>query len=133
MYRVSRKRIIRSNGGDTETFEVGDEIEPTESELDAFGGNLVKVENDDTSESEESVSDESEEEDSDDSSQSEDTQSESGYSRDYPELSKLTVNEELIGYLQGNEFSDSEKEELHDIESKGEDRITAHQRIDEYA
>lgn len=133
MYKVSRKRIIRSNGGDTETFEVGDEIEPTESELDAFGDNLVKVENDDTSESEESVSDESEEEDSDDSSQSEDTQSESGYSRDYPELSKLTVNEELIGYLQGNEFSEEEKEELHDIESKGEDRITAHQRIDEYA
>lgn len=132
-YRVKRKRITRINGGDYIHFEPGDEIEPRECELKSFGDNLVKVESDGSEASEEEETTESEEQTESDSDESEPSESESDYSRDYPDLSEMTVTEELPEYLKSHDFSEEEKEELHDIESEGDNRITAHQRIDEYA
>lgn len=50
-HRVRRRPITRSDG---ETFEPGDEIEPTEDELEAFGDNLAPNE-DDEAEADESA------------------------------------------------------------------------------
>lgn len=40
-YRVRRRPITRSDG---EVFEPGDEIDPTEAELRAFGDNIKEIE-----------------------------------------------------------------------------------------
>lgn len=133
MYRVTRKEHTRTEDGETVTYEVGDTFEPTDAEIDSFGDKLAKVESDDTSESDSSESTDTEEETEESTEESEEAETESEYSRDYPDLSELTVNEELVEYLESNEFSDEEIEELHQVESEGEDRITAHQTIDEHA
>lgn len=112
-----------------EDYEVGDTIEPTDAELESFGDKLEEVQTVEVTDSSESVGDETES--SDESSEDESDASES--TREYPDLSEMSVNEELPEYLQANEFSQTEKNELHDLESEGKDRITAHQRIDEYA
>lgn len=43
-HRVTRKRITRSDG---DVFEAGDEIDPTDAELRAFGDRLTEVEDGD--------------------------------------------------------------------------------------
>lgn len=130
MYRVKRKRHIRvGEEGERTVFEPGDEIEPTDAELESFSDRFEEVQTVEVSSSSTSEGDSTE--DSDESGEDQSDASES--TREYPDLSEMSVNEELPEYLQENDFSQAEKNELHDLESSGKDRITAHQRIDEYA
>lgn len=137
-YRVKRKRITRVKGlGKYDHYEPGDEIEPTDAELENFGDNLEKIES--SSESVESdsdpeQSDESESAEESTQEQSEESESESGDDPydDLPSLSEMTVDE-VEQRLEDGDFSESELGLLHDLEQLGEDRVTVHRAIDDYS
>lgn len=140
MHRVRGKHHYRRASGGVTRIEIGEPIEPTEAELAAFSDRFVEIETDGTAEAPVSETPTTEETEKQPKEKPPETKkkpkkkqaSATEISREYPDLSELTVTEGLTEYLKENDFTDAEKDELHRLEEAGENRSTAHTRIEQY-